>query len=394
MKDKTLHKVAIRDDMVAFENDERFHFCVHNGKVCFTKLDYRGTKSKFWILDENGKNQYLLKYENRINDALSGQFLMCGILEQIGLPCAEYLVTDFTKDEKHIDAIMSKNYKKSASEVEISCFSMNRKKSERDYDNNMGLEQKHEHNVYHYVDIIKQLYSKNAINFDKIALDLKTYALIQYIFVMSDLHYGNLTFIYDEKEGHKSLRVSDFYDCGNICTLNNAQQKNRNNLESIKKTKKKSVLIDNLIYKKMPLFGIKTEMCTIEDKKVRGLNLCKPISATYSGVDEERVAKEYLEIFRTELAHEIMDDPELCEIYLKIKSSVDVAKVAEEYNSIKEGTIPDYCVELVDEISKHNIHQLDKVIRREYASRKNPKTEQNKEEGFRRWLDFTIKKYN
>ena len=384
MKEKKLHKVDIRDDMVSFIKNEKFYFCVHNGKVCFTKLDFRGNKSKFWILDDNGKNQYLVKYENRVNDVVSGQFLICGILEQIGLPCAEYFVTQFSKDEKQIDAIMTRNYKKSDTEVEISGFSMNRKKAERDYDNNMGMESKFSHTVYHYVDIIKQLYSKNAINFDKLELDLKTYALIQYIFVMSDLHYGNLTFIYDESEGHKTLRLSDFYDCGNICTLNNAQNKNKNNLERIKKTKKKSVLIDSMIYKKMPLFGIKTEMCVIEDRKLRGLNLCKPISATYSGLDEERVAKEQLAIFRKELAHEIMDDPELCNIYLKIKSCIDVAKAAEKYNDIKEGTIPEYCIELVDEISKHNIHQLDKIIRHEYAERKEAQKTQGKEESFRR----------
>jgi hypothetical protein len=246
---------------------------------------------------------------------------------------------------------------------------MNRKKSERDYDNNMGQKQKHSHTVYRYIDIIKQLYSKNAVNFEKVELDLKIYALIQYIFVMSDLHYGNLTFIYDETEGHKSLRVSDFYDCGNICTLNNAQYKNENNLDRIRKTKKKTVLLDSLIYKKMPLFGIKTEMCEITDEKIKGINICKPISSLYPGLEEEKVAKENLAIFRKELALEIMDNPELFKVYDKIKK-LDIRKIADDYNEIKEGVIPEYCTEIVEEFLKHNVHQLDKEIRHQFALRK------------------------
>ena len=377
--DKTkVHKIELREEFISPESEEKFNFCICDGIVKSIELDIRGTKNKFWILDGNRKNQYLVKYEDKKNESTAGQFIMCGALEQIGVPCAEYLVSEFVSKGIIKDSIISKNYKKKESEVEISAYSLNRKKSERDYDNNLGKKVRHAHTVYRYLDIFKQLYGRNDIDFDKIALDLKTYALIQYIFLLTDLHYCNLTFIYDEKLGHKSLRVADFYDCGNVSTLNIAPSKIKNNLERIRNSGKKSVVIENIIYKKMPLFGVKTEICHIEDEKKKGANICRPKSSYFSGVEEEIEAKKYLEILRNELAIEIIESPELYEVYKRIKDNVDIKKVANYYNAIKPETIPDFCVEMVEEIYNHNIKKLDKSIRKELLDRHTKKVEEEK----------------
>ena len=35
--------------------------------------------------------------------------------------------------------------------------------------------------------------------------------------------------MYNEKKGHKSMRIVPLYDCGNICTLNLSTEKIKNN---------------------------------------------------------------------------------------------------------------------------------------------------------------------
>ena len=372
MLDKNkLHIVELNDDMVFNEGDNVFNYCKCDGKVYKTALDVRGKKSKFWIINDEGEHKYLVKYDLRENDSLDnvGQFIACGILEQIEIPAAEYLITDFSYNGKEYDAIISKNYRKSESELNISAYSLNRKNSERDFDNNMGVKSKHKHTIKHYLEIIQKLYGKrNDIDLKELDFELSAYALIQYVYVMSDLHYYNLTMVYEEDKGHKSLRFSDMYDCGNICGLNLSKKKVLNNLTRIKQAFEKSGekaaanVIENIIYKKMPLLGIETEMCTIEPSGTQNnANICRPICMSLTGVEQEKRAKEDIERFRNELALKILENPRLQDLYEKMKA-VDYAKIAGHYNSIKEGLIPDYCVEMVQLFSAHNIKNLDRTI--------------------------------
>ena len=362
------HKIVHNSDFI--EGDIRF--CIVDGKECyFIKQDTRGKKSKFWIQDNSGRNRYLLKYESRKNESLEnvGQFLMCGVLDQLDVPYAEYLVVDFLKDGKSYDAIMSKNYREKADEVEISGFVLNSKNRDRLYDNAEGVIADHHHNVDFYMETMKLLYSKNEVDFDQIRNQLVKYALLQYVYVMSDLHFYNLSFSYREKYGHRSLKVNPFYDCGNICTLNLSTRKVKNNAEQFRRTGKKKAFVENLIYKKMPMFGIKSDLCKIFREPRGEMLICRPICDEYVDKEKIPVAKECLERLRHELACEIIENPEIEKFYNMIRYKVDLDAVAKKYNGIAEGTIPDYCLELVKGISEVNITELDKVVLTERKKR-------------------------
>lgn len=356
------HKINLEQDFVAGDME----FCVANNKDCFFIIpNRRGKKSKFWIKDNEGKNRYLLKYESRNNESLEnvGQFIMCGVLDQLGVSYADYLVVDFFKDGRKHDAIMSKSYIENLNDnVEISGFVLNSKNRDRFYDNAEGMIAEYHHNVDFYVDTLKFLYSKNEVDFDNIRTTLVKYALLQYVYVMSDLHFYNLSFSYNESKGHKSLKVNPFYDCGNICTLNLSHRKVKNNAAQLKKTGKKKPFVENLIYKKMPMFGIKSDLCKIFREPRGEMLICRPICDEYVDKEKIPVAKECLERLRHELACEIIENDEMERFYNMIRYNVNLDKVAEHYNDIEKETIPDYCLELVKGISEVNIAELDKVI--------------------------------
>lgn len=352
-----LHKITII-------GDEGNSSCFVDGIKRETTIDFRGKKKKFWISEGDNKQAYLVKYEDRNTRSYenAGQFIMCGVLEQLNIPHAQYLVCDFEIDGNKYEAIMSKNYKKSEDIVEFSGFTLNNKYQTRTFDNSNGEKIDFQHNVSQYMEMLKTLYGKNPLDFDKIKLDLEKYCLIQYVFMMSDLHFYNLSFMYNENLGHKSLQVVPFYDCGNICTLNLSKEKIQNNLSQLAKTKKKGVLIDSFYYKKMPLFGLDSNICEIiSDEAEASHPLCKPLFMSQSG-DEQRMAisKEYLEIFREQLALELLSNPQLNNFYEELKTRVNFDEISSYYNNIKEDTIPSYALDLVKEIFSHNIRQLDK----------------------------------
>lgn len=362
------------------------YFCVTDEEECYyIKPDVRGKKSKFWILDKDGQKRYLLKYESRENESLEnvGQFIMCGVLDQLGVPYAEYLVVDFTKDGTKHDAIMSKSYKEYSDEVEISGFVLNSKNRDRLYDNAEGIIAEHHHNVDFYIETMKLLYGKKNVDFEQIRTTLVKYALLQYVYVMSDLHFYNLSFSYRESQGHNSLKVNPFYDCGNICTLNLSTRKVKNNAEQFKKTGKKKAFVENLIYKKMPMFGISSDLCSIFREGRGDMLICRPICDEYVDKEKIPVAKECLERLRRELAVEIIENDEIERFYNMIRYGVDLDKVAKDYNEIAEGTIPDYCLDLVKGISEVNIEELDKVVlqarKAKYAEELSTQTAQTEE---------------
>lgn len=353
-----LHKVKAK---TVTSGDKQTIVCYVDEKKSKVNIDHRGKKKKFWISDEENSRSYLIKYEDRDTRSLenAGQFIMCGVFDQLGLKHAEYLVCDFKFDGVSYDAIMSKNYRRNADIVELSGFTLNDKYKKREFDNNMGVLLESRHNVKAYMEILRNLYGRNAINFDKIEQSLKEYCLIQYIFMMSDLHFYNLSFMYDEKLGHKSLEVVPYYDCGNICSLNLSKERVQNILNDMKKTRKKTSLIDGIYHKKMPLFGLESDICVFISEK--SIEKCVAHYEIASGKEKEEIAKIDLEILRNELAIELLRNPELNLFYERIKNNIDFNQIFVHYNSIKPGIIPDYALEVVKEIYNNNIKQLDKI---------------------------------
>lgn len=353
-----LHKVKAK---TITNGDRQTMVCYVDEKKSKVNIDFRGKKKKFWISDEESPRSYLIKYEDRDTRSLenAGQFIMCGVFDQLKLRHTEYLVCDFKLDGVSYDAIMSKNYRQNDDIVELSGFTLNDKYKKREFDNNMGIILDSRHNVKAYMEILRSIYGRNAVNFDGIEQNLKEYCLLQYVFMMSDLHFYNLSFMYDEKLGHKSLEVVPYYDCGNICMLNLSKEKLQNNLEQIRKTRKKSFLIDSFYRKKMPLFGLETDICAIVSEKF--YEKCCPHYLVASGKERDEIAKIDLEILRNELALELLRNPKLSLFYEKIKNDIDFNAIFNHYNDIKPGVIPDYALEIVKEIYDNNIKQLDKI---------------------------------
>ena len=362
-----VQKVIISKNFTFKDEEMFFDFCQINGRCCLIKHDNRGKKRKFWITSEGGKPSYLLKYETRSNEIQenAGQYIMSGILKQLNFPGTEYLVTTFKKDGKYYDAILSKNYRETDDVVEISGLGLNNKFFQREFDNNMGQKPQIHHSVNFYIDVLKKLYGRNNINFTAIRRDLVKIALLQYVYVMSDLHFYNLSFMYNEKKGHKSMRIVPLYDCGNICTLNLSTEKIKNNLMQLQKTSKKRMVVDNFFHSKMPMFGIETELCYAYQENLNSLDICRPNCEKRKGDEKIKAAAIDLEIFREEITKEIIRDEEIAKFYEDIKTKVNIDEIYSYYNGIKNGVIPEYCAELVKEISKVNIKTLNKQIKKQ-----------------------------
>ena len=364
-KDK-VHKIVSGGCVII--RGKEYPYCFVDGTPKFVKTETRGKKSKFWIISKK-ENAYLLKYETKNGSLLdnAGQFIMEGILEKLRVPHAEYFIVDFEKyenGEKHkYDAIMTKNYKK-ANEVEISGYILNKKINDREYDNNMGQTYEHHHTVKHYMEYFKKLYSKNDIDFAELRRELTKYCLIQYVFAMSDLHYFNLSFLYDENIGHKSMRVTPFYDCGNICCLGLSVRKVKNICDQFNTTRKSKIYIESLVCNKMPMFGLETDISVIYRENENSCQICRPLcEAAVGNQEKEKIAKQTLHILRSELANELLNDKKLMDFYENIKN-LDIDNICEKYNKIKDGVIPEECVILTKKISKHNIDNLDEYIRK------------------------------
>lgn len=339
--------------------------CEIDDLVSCGKIDTRGKKSKFWISDGENPYAYLVKYGERNvkTEEDAGQFLMCGVLEQLDIPHAKYLVTEFSKDGKSYDAIISENYRENENIMEMSGSTLNQKWEDTNYDNNFGAKTQHRHTVDYYYDIIKTMYSKNSIDFESLRLDLLKYCLLQYVFDMSDLHYYNLSFSYDRFKGHDTFKLNPYYDCGNICFLNYSDKKIKHNADQYARSrggKNKEKFVRNMMHSNMPLFGVKTDICNIYQTDT-GFYTCRPKCELYKNKEGLKQAENDLLVLQYELAEEILANQELKEFYDKVKN-LDIDKAAEKYNAIKEGTIPDFCISLVKAVKNETQHMLDEVV--------------------------------
>lgn len=340
-------------------------FCEVDGDTCCGKIDTRGKKSKFWISNGEDPFAYLVKFDEREvkTEEDAGQFLMCGLLEQLNIPYAKYLVTEFTKEDKHFDAIISKNYREGENILEMSGSTLNQKWGDTNYDNNFGVKPQHRHTVEFYYHIIKTMYRKNSIDFEQLRTDLLKYCLLQYVFNMSDLHYYNLSFSYDRLKGHDTFKINPYYDCGNICFLNFSDSKIKHNAEQYSKcrnAKSKEKFVRNLMHSNMPLFGVRTDICYIYQTD-SGYFTCRPRCEQYKGRESLREAEKDLNTLQHELAMEILTNKELSEFYLQIKN-LDIDKAAEKFNLIKQGVIPDFCINIVKAIKNETENMLDEVL--------------------------------
>lgn len=358
-------------------NKAEDNFCDIDGLNTNIRIDSRGKKQKFWLMmpyiddgEITERPEYLLKYEERQNDSLDnvGQFLVCGVLDQLGVPHAKYLPCEFKLDGEYYDAILSENYRTSPNDIELSGFTLNMKNKDRYRDNFFGEYQPQCHTVNFYTKVLKDLYGKNKVDFEAIRERLLEYSLVQYVFMMSDLHFYNLSFSYDETQGHKSMKVVPFYDCGNICCMSLSRKKVQNIYEQFNHTRKPSVFLDNLYYKKMPMFGLETDISSIYREKEKDHYICRPLCSTFETEEEQLAsAKDSLDIFRFELAEEIRNNPTFAQFYRDIKTKVNIKEIADKYNAIKEDMIPEYCVGLTEMTMENSIKALDKVIKKRNA---------------------------
>lgn len=356
------NRVVLKTGDTIFEDGICYDACVFNGIKCKILEDGRGKRAKFWIITPT-KDKYLLKYNDNDVNTLenAGQFIMDGIFDQLSQNHAKYLVVDFEKDGVKYDAILSKNFKLNDFR-ELSGFTINNKLANYLYDNENGYNINFHHTVDYYCKVFQLLYSKNPIDLSGIRFELLKYCLLQYVFAMSDLHYYNLSFMFDEKLGHKSLSVTPFYDCGNICGLNLSQAKVKSNYENFLKTGKIDFLLERkLLEDKMPLFGLKSEMSKFQVSQ-SGKILCRPLGENFSGEQKIEFNKNIIKTLRDELAVEIVRNEQLHNFYQKIKN-IDFDKILNDYNQIKEGTIPLYCMEVVKLYYTSAIKKLDKRIK-------------------------------
>lgn len=356
-----LHNVVIDDGCFAEVGGQRIRYCLLDNVRCRVIEEARGKKSKFWIIAPSGE-RYLLKYDEHQTQTMEnvGQFIMNGVFEQIDIPHAKYFVVDFTENEVPTSAIMSLNFKPQTYR-ELSAFTIGNKLKDYLYDNFNGANTGTHHTVEFYDKALRLLYRKNDVNFDKITADAKKYCLLQNLFMMTDLHFYNLSYLFDEKKGHQSLSLSPFYDCGNICCLNLSSEKVKNFYEGLVKTRKPSVYIDEMIIRRMPMFGMKTELSGFDYASSQGRILCRPVNEELYDEDRKENNKNLLQQYRLELATELYLNDEFNAFFEKVKT-VDFEKIYTDYNNIKEGTIPDYCIQLVKGIFEYNVKSLDKIL--------------------------------
>lgn len=345
---------------------EKLVCCYVDGELRNGKIDSRGKKSKFWICNEKNMQAYLLKYsDQRIRtEEDAGQFLMCGILDQLKLPYAKYLVADFECDGVKYDAIISKNYKENENIFEMSGYAVNQKYKDTMYDNNFGEKINDKNNVEDYAKMIQFMYKKNSIDFDQLRTNMLKYCLLQYVYDMSDLHYYNISFSYDKSIGHDTFRLNPFYDCGNIGFLNFSDKKIKHNAEQYAKCRDKNSrmkFIKNLMLSNMPMLGVKTDISYIYKTESQSFT-CRPNCEKCKGESMIKQAETDLATLQNELADEIIANPQLFEFYESVKK-VNLDLAAKKYNEIKENTIPAFCIDMVKAVSCETSRMLDKTIK-------------------------------
>ena len=315
------------------------------------RRDYRGVNQKIWIEREGGEysDSYLIKFSTRKPGQISElnlytEVVCSAICNALGLPHVNYQLCEFTGiDGKTEVGVISQNYKKKQSYVEINGNSLHDTYCSWYYDNHYGEKPNLQVNtVYSYIEELKGRFESRKMTMSpeteqRLTEELLVLALFDFCTCQIDRHWGNVGWIHNDifDDAKFFIGLLPIYDneCG--CLLDEQTSEKLNELLSnIRDPKKVQKAIDMVNKKKYysPYLGVKTALVKIKDEQKGFLT---PLPNGPSG-------KSNAEILALELAAEIMARPNLKKVYDKI-CALDIEKlldtmdfIPEEYKEIKE----------------------------------------------------------
>ncbi len=321
------------------------------GNTYNIKRDRRGANQKLWIEHENGNlaDAYLIKFSTRKEGQLSEfnlytEVVCSQICEVLGLPHVKYDLCEFTNAEGETkQGVISQNYKKKQSHIE-----MNGKTLNTDYlgwysDNNYGeVPDLPVNTVYTYITQLKGRFESRKMTMSEqtenmLTEELLILALFDFCTCQIDRHWGNVGWIHNNifQDEKFSIGLIPIYDneCGFLLD-EQTLEKLAELLTDIRNPKKVQRAIDMVNKKKYysPYLGIKTALVKVKDENVGFLT---PLPNREDGLSNAQIAA-------NELAVEILKRPNLKAVYDKI-CAFDIDNLLEntdfipkEYEAIKE----------------------------------------------------------
>ncbi len=283
----------------------------------------KGANCKFWMKNNNIREGLLFKYSKLrtadqttpLKTTFYGEFIVDMLCYHTGLEHTGYYPCEIhMKDGSFLIGSLSTNYKQGYYDKEFSAKNIDERYKNSQYDNNDGVVKDVECNtVYGFIEQLAYLYphriGKETLNAFKNYL-LKV-ALLDFVTMQIDRHWGNYGVMFNEKFGIKSLVNIPTFDNECCLCLDDVLEKMEAIAQNIACTKDpmKRIIMPKASSKKMtPLLGIKTATC-INDKGSRLVP--KPL---------ETGKPNNYDVFLSELVEEIQNNSELANFYGKIKN--------------------------------------------------------------------------
>lgn len=334
-----------------------------SGETRFESSDnHKGANCKFWISNKDIKEGLLFKYskyrnkdEEQQRATFYGELIVDMICFYNNIPHTGYYpCCIIMKNGEVLKGSLSTNYKQGKYDMEYSGENINTRYRQSQYDNNNGKIDHIEYNtVYEYIKQLEYLYP-HRLDKDKIE-EMKDYllkiAVLDFLTLQKDRHWGNLGFMANQIKGIKSLTYIPVFDseccfCLDepLSTIEAYSQIVRNNKNPY------SRLIRPMANSKsnVPLLGIKR---TLVDNDISNRLVYRKFKK-----DEEQ---SNYEIFLEDLVEELNKNPKLMAFYKNLKEFDLKGKM------LQVGYFPDAVIDIAPELYKERINMIEKALEKQ-----------------------------
>ena len=338
----------------------------------------RGVNSKFWL---HLKDVDLLVKSNRGPYDGIGEVLCYKTCEQVGYGhrCVNArqvtIIKRETDDKKYPegmsydDGVVLPSYlRREWREARtISGKSLINERADYIYENQYGQKVSRDHTLSNYLETLRwyretKYFGDDVEIYNNIERRLKFMCLLDYMTCQSDRHWENLEFILvTDQNGKRHLKLAKYYDNSHVFGLHRGPDKITSLAQNIRtlqncdpeRDARKIQKITDLIkgnYETVPMFGIITPTYKSEIKQFPdGAEECISLSKD----------KAKLDIFVTELAQMLLQDPELMRDYQRLRQ-VDYAQMLTD--NFDQRDVPEDLKVVLPYIASKRVEMLDQAL--------------------------------
>jgi len=340
------------------------------------KINPIGVREKFWAV-KRGENP-LIQEPPKLTDILFkfnrssitnedyGEVIASKFQRLAGLKSVEYVTCKFT-DIDGIDhfGVMCGSFKKNNNEIGTSGYRLQTQYTDFDYDKLTGMPNKPINTVYSFLRDIDYLLEDHVYKeyfMEDLKFGLLMQALLDFLLAQSDRHWLNTEFIENFNNNQYSIRKAHTYDSGCIACLKRKRETIKTYANMIKGDYLDAPIMHTIMNKYCPMFGIKTCLVKIDEKKAQ----------KYCEVEKIDVVntKENKDAFLNELTDEILNNPDLAFFYIKLKENFKYDKktrlldLSILFDVLKRNgeEIPDEIREVVTAVINYQLNEIEKEL--------------------------------